>query len=80
MFIAENDIAGDLLELRSSSGEKAISSSVNLNEMRKCKFACKENYYVEMPIILPIPPRNNNLGKDVNNPGASCADIVKWGE
>lgn len=78
--ISQNDIIGDLLELKSESGEKEIKSAVDLNEIKKCKLSCKKNYYTEMPIILPPPPLDRLLGKSSDNPAFSCADIMKWGE
>jgi hypothetical protein len=32
-----------------------------------------------MPIILPEPPRDPELGMSPKNPAFSCADIKKWG-
>lgn len=33
-----------------------------------------------MPKIYPIPPRDDTLGKTINNSGYSCSDIRKWGD
>jgi hypothetical protein len=32
-----------------------------------------------LPIILPTPPRDPELGMNMENPAVSCADIKKWG-
>lgn len=34
---------------------------------------------VDLPIILPTPPRDPELGTSMSNPAVSCADIKKWG-
>jgi hypothetical protein len=31
-----------------------------------------------LPIVLPTPPRDPELGT-INNPALSCTDIKKWG-
>ena len=33
-----------------------------------------------MPIIYPTPPRDETLGKSINNSAYSCSDIKKWGD
>ena len=46
----------------------------------KLKINNKENYQLEMPIIYPTPPRDETLGKSINNSAYSCSDIKKWGD
>ena len=75
--ISQTDIIGELIDIRSNSGSEKIRNIIDLNEIKKCKIACRDNYFVMMPIVLPTPPRDNFLGK---NPARSCADILKWGE
>jgi hypothetical protein len=35
---------------------------------------------MQMPIVLPEPPRDPELGTTAKNPALSCADIKKWGK
>ena len=61
-------------------GFSNIKTAVSQEEINQCRNACKKQYKIEMPIILPTPPRDPNLGKDITNPAVSCMDIKKWGD
>jgi hypothetical protein len=61
-------------------GFSQIKSSVSKEEINICRNACKKQYKIDMPVILPIPPRDPGLGKDIKNPAVSCMDIKTWGD
>lgn len=78
--IAENDIIGELLELRDEQGGEKIKKLVTYNDIKMCKSECGNFYHVEMPVELPPPPKDTKLGKSQENAAYSCADILRWGE
>jgi hypothetical protein len=80
--IANNSELGDRFLLSSNQG---FSMSSNINyvvtdaEINSCRKACKKQYKIDMPYVLPTPPRDPNLGTTLDNPAVSCSDIKKWG-
>lgn len=74
----ENDL-GDKFSLDTLMGYENIKYIVNDKEINECRAACKAKYKLEMPYILPTPPRDPTLGATIANPATSCADIKKWG-
>jgi len=77
--IANKFDLGNKLKL-SLYGFSKIQTAVSQEEINSCRMACKKQYKVEMPIVLPSPPRDPMLGKETNNPGISCMDIKRWGD
>ena len=77
---AEEDIIGELLDLKNQQGADKIKSLVTYNDIKKCKKTCGEFYHVDMPVELPPPPKDPRLGKEETFPAKSCSDILKWGE
>ena len=78
--IAQEDIIGELLNLRDQNGINVIQQFATENDINRCKKECNEYYTFDMPRTLPTPPRDPSLGKSQENAAASCADILKWGE
>lgn len=63
-----------------NEGFTNIKTAVSQEEINSCRNACKRHYKVEMPIVLPTPPRDPLLGKEILNPAVSCMDIKRWGD
>jgi hypothetical protein len=78
-FIANFEIIGELLQLRNQAGEVEIEKFSSSNDIARCKQACKKHYKYDMPINLPPPARDNDLGTTSENAAKSCSDIKKWG-
>jgi hypothetical protein len=57
-----------------------IEYIVTNEEINECRNACKEHYKLDLPVILPTPPRDPTLGTSIKNPAFSCSDIKKWGD
>jgi hypothetical protein len=77
--IANNNDVGQKFLLDKNSGFKSIKYIVTSEEIDECRNACKKHYKIDLPIIMPTPPRDPRLGVDLDNPAVSCADIKKWG-
>ena len=76
--IADSNLLGEKLMLTSNYG--SIDYIITDTEINSCRQACNKHYPSEKPFILPTPPRDGNLGKYIENPAFSCADIKKWGD
>jgi len=61
-------------------GFSNIKTAVSQEEINTCREACKKQYKIDMPIVLPTPPRDPMLGKEITNPAVSCMDIKRWGD
>lgn len=70
---------GEKLLLGDKRGFESIKYIVTNSEIDECRNTCKKHYKIEMPIIMPTPPRDPTLGVEISNPAISCADIKKWG-
>ena len=70
---------GRSLMMNEESGYRKINRAVNFEDINNCRKKCKEVYPINLPNILPPPPRDPTLGKDPYTPALSCADIKKWG-
>lgn len=68
------------LGLSKQRGLLALKSIIRPEESEQCRAECNKQYPIDLPIILPTPPRDPGLGKSVNNPANSCSDIKKWGD
>jgi len=77
--VANNNEIGQKFSLHKDLGFSNIKFIVTDKEINECRNACKNQYPVEMPLILPTPPRDPTLGTSLVNPGVSCNDIKKWG-
>ena len=78
--IANNNDIGEKFLLDKGTGFKSIKYIITNEEIDECRNACKRHYKIDLPIIMPTPPRDPKLGVDLNNPAVSCSDIKKWGD
>ena len=62
------------------NGSTIIQSMIGNEETNKCRIECNKQYPIDIPIILPTPPRDPGLGKTIDNPAISCSDIKQWGD
>ncbi len=77
--MANKGYIGKTLMMDEESGFRKIRRTLQPEDINKCRKKCKDVYPVNMPNILPPPPRDPLLGKKFDNPALSCADIKKWG-
>ena len=77
--MANKGYMGSALMMDEESGYRKIQRALNFEEINNCRKKCKEVYPINLPNILPPPPRDPNLGKSPNTPAISCIDIKKWG-
>lgn len=81
--LANNSDLGNRFLLRSNQGDFEANSNIKYiitdAEINSCRKACKSEYKIDMPYVLPTPPRDPNLGITLDNPALSCSDIKKWG-
>lgn len=64
----------------SGEGFSNIKTAVSQEEINTCRNACKKQYKIDMPVVLPTPPRDPMLGKETSNPAISCMDVKRWGD
>lgn len=76
---SQNELAKELI-FDANYGLNNIEYIVTNEEINKCRDACKENYSLDLPVILPTPPRDPKLGTSIKNPAYTCSDIKKWGD
>jgi len=77
--MANKGYLGSALMMDETSGFRKIQRALNFEDINNCRKKCKEVYPVNLPNILPPPPRDSSLGKSPSTPAISCADIKKWG-
>lgn len=77
--IANSEMLARNLNLDDNIGREFIKTIVSDSEVKQCRLACKKEYKINMPVILPTPPRDKLLGVNINNPAISCSDIKTWG-
>lgn len=77
--VANTEKLGFMLDLDNNIGKNNIKLITSDSEINKCRLACKKQYPISMPIILPSPPRDKLLGVNIENAAMSCMDIKTWG-
>lgn len=77
--IANKEKLAFMLNLDNVTGLNYIKYIVTDSEIKECREACKKQYKINLPIILPTPPRDKMLGLDIDNAAISCKDIKIWG-
>ena len=71
---------GTLLHFTRDEGFDRISKIITFNEINLCRKSCQTIYPMNLPLILPAPPRDNTLGMYPDKPAKSCSDIMRWGD
>lgn len=68
-----------MVGLNDDAGFNKIQSFISIDKVKKCRQACVTTYPINVPIVLPPPPTDPDLGLMEEYPAKSCMDIVKWG-
>lgn len=61
-----------MLGLSDDDGYNKIKFFVDNDDSKVCKTICDKEYIVDKPLILPVPPKDNDLGMTKDNPAYSC--------
>lgn len=77
---ASNEPLSKNLNLNSDLSLANIGLVVDESEVLMCRKTCHEAYKVELPAIIPTPPRDKKLGLTNDFPATSCIDIKVWGQ
>jgi|LauGreDrversion4_2_1035121.scaffolds.fasta_scaffold179486_1 hypothetical protein len=70
---------GKLLHFVGKDGFERISKIITFNDINTCRKMCQSTYPMQLPLILPAPPRDDSLGTSPNNSAKSCSDVMRWG-
>lgn len=78
--VANSEKLGFMLNLDDNVGKENIKLIVTDFEIKMCRATCRKEYKLNMPVILPTPPRDKLLGVNIDNSAYSCIDIKVWGD